>query len=50
MMNECQEDDLTTKPTVDSEPDEEMHPFDTVCAICDNGGELIWYYLLLHYL
>ncbi|KAI3673841.1 hypothetical protein L6452_39971 [Arctium lappa] len=40
-VDERHEDDLTTKPTVDSEPDEEVARFDTVCAICDNGGELI---------
>lgn len=23
--------------------DEESDLFDSVCAICDNGGELLWY-------
>lgn len=25
------------------ESDEEEELFDSVCAICDNGGELMWY-------
>ncbi|KAI7729928.1 hypothetical protein M8C21_031287 [Ambrosia artemisiifolia] len=28
--------------------DEEDEHYDTVCAICENGGELVWYYFLLH--
>lgn len=27
--------------------DEEGELFDSVCAICDNGGELLWYVFLL---
>lgn len=23
--------------------DVDADPFDTVCAICDNGGDIIWY-------
>lgn len=40
-----QDDDITNE---DSESDEEDDNFDSVCAICDNGGNLTWYYLLLH--
>lgn len=28
------------------ESDEEPDSFDSVCAICDNGGELLWYLFL----
>ena len=28
--------------------DDEGEAFQYVCAICDNGGELIWYYLSPH--
>lgn len=29
--------------------DEEDELFDTACAICDNGGELLWYELFVGY-
>ncbi|KAI3673839.1 hypothetical protein L6452_39969 [Arctium lappa] len=38
--DEPQDDDFITKQTEDSESDEEEDPFDSVCAICDNGGQL----------
>lgn len=31
-------------------PKEDLDLFDTVCAICDNGGGLVWYALLISYL
>lgn len=34
MMDEIEEDDGS---------DEEVDLFDSVCAICDNGGDLLWY-------
>ena len=30
--------------------DGDLDSFDTVCAICHNGGGLIWYSLLTNYL
>ncbi|KAM0044220.1 putative DNA (cytosine-5)-methyltransferase 1, replication foci domain-containing protein [Helianthus debilis subsp. tardiflorus] len=39
---ETQDDDIITNQTKDSESDEEDDNYDTVCAICDNGGALIW--------
>ncbi|XP_021978264.1 protein ENHANCED DOWNY MILDEW 2 isoform X2 [Helianthus annuus] len=38
---ETQDDDIITNQTKDSESDEEDDNYDTVCAICDNGGALI---------
>ncbi|KAL8243356.1 hypothetical protein R6Q59_009614 [Mikania micrantha] len=37
---EMQEDDTITNQTEDSESDDEDDHFDSVCAICDNGGGL----------
>ncbi|KAL4566889.1 hypothetical protein LXL04_031015 [Taraxacum kok-saghyz] len=37
---EPQDDDFFTEPNEDSDSDEEEDHFDSVCAICDNGGEL----------
>lgn len=31
--------------TLDEEEDEEEDVFDSVCAFCDNGGDLLWYVL-----
>ena len=42
---ELQDDDFIGKETEDSESDKH---YDSVCAICDNGGGLLWYYLLPH--
>lgn len=28
---------------LDEEEDEEEDVFDSVCAFCDNGGDLLWY-------
>lgn len=30
--------------------DEENELFDSVCAICDNGGELLWYLFIYLFL
>ena len=30
---------------LDEEEDEEEDVFDSVCAFCDNGGDLLWYVL-----
>ncbi|KVH99162.1 DNA (cytosine-5)-methyltransferase 1, replication foci domain-containing protein [Cynara cardunculus var. scolymus] len=38
--DEPQDDDFIAKQTEDSESDEEDDHFDSVCAICDNGGQL----------
>ncbi|KAI3686183.1 hypothetical protein L1987_79856 [Smallanthus sonchifolius] len=37
---EMQDDDIITNQTEDSESDDEDDHFDSVCAICDNGGSL----------
>lgn len=37
---EAQDDDFVTEPNEDSDSDEEEDHFDSVCAICDNGGSL----------
>ncbi|PWA54427.1 zinc finger, PHD-type [Artemisia annua] len=38
---ELQDDDVITEETEDGESDDEADPYDSVCAICDNGGELL---------
>ncbi|KAI3686181.1 hypothetical protein L1987_79854 [Smallanthus sonchifolius] len=38
---EIKDDDIITNQTEDSESDDDYDLFDTVCAICDNGGVLI---------
>ncbi|KAK1435604.1 hypothetical protein QVD17_01370 [Tagetes erecta] len=37
---ETPDDDSSTKQIEDSDSDEEDDPFESVCAICDNGGSL----------
>lgn len=41
ILDEPEEDDLPIKDNEDDESDEESDPFDSVCAICDNGGDLL---------
>lgn len=36
-------DDITSYLTEDCDSDGEDDHFDSVCAICDNGGSLTWY-------
>lgn len=31
----------------DDESNKEEDLFDTVCSICDNGGELLWYEIFI---
>lgn len=41
-------EDVMTDPKEESDEDEDL--FDSVCAFCDNGGELLWYdCFLLHF-
>ncbi|GJV40659.1 zinc finger, CCHC-type containing protein [Tanacetum coccineum] len=44
MNGDLRDDDFITKETEDSkfEYDDEANHFDSVCAICDNGGGLLW--------
>lgn len=36
-------DDLGDETFEDGSDDDEDDQFESVCAICDNGGEIIWY-------
>ncbi|KAL7600423.1 hypothetical protein Lser_V15G27174 [Lactuca serriola] len=40
IVDDANDDDFVTEANEDSESDEEEDPFDSVCAICDNGGTL----------
>nr|GFA33025.1 hypothetical protein [Tanacetum cinerariifolium] len=44
MDGDVQNDDFITKETKDSESksNDEANHFDSVCAICDNDGGLVW--------
>lgn len=37
------ENDAIDETVAEEESDEEDELFDSVCSICDNGGELLWY-------
>lgn len=37
------EDDVMEVVEDDPDAEEDDDVFDSVCAICDNGGELLWY-------
>lgn len=37
------EDDMMEVGEDDPDAEEDDDVFDSVCAICDNGGELLWY-------
>lgn len=45
-MEEIVEEGIPDAPSNDDDDDEEDEEdgdlFDSVCAICDNGGELLW--------
>ena len=32
------------------EEDDDEEPFDSVCSICDEGGPLLWYVYLFHFI
>jgi len=34
---------------IDEDSDGEDELFDSVCAICDNGGQLLWYIFFVGY-
>lgn len=38
--------DEDIKDDADDDSEDESDLFDSVCAICDNGGELLWYVFL----
>lgn len=44
------DDDIDTdaidETVAEEESDEEDELFDSVCSLCDNGGELLWYEIL----
>ncbi|CAI9288517.1 unnamed protein product [Lactuca saligna] len=40
IVDDANDDDFVIEANEDSESDEEEDPFDSVCAICDNGGRL----------
>jgi len=40
-------DDEEEYDKVFGEEDNELHLYDYVCSICDNGGEILWYALFM---
>jgi hypothetical protein len=44
----AEDDEMEERDTKgdESEEDDDADLFDSVCSICDNGGDLLWYMLL----
>ena len=42
MNDEYGDEELTIEAVEESESDDEDDGFETVCAICDDGGDLTW--------
>lgn len=47
IIDDMDEDGINETEEVGSDEEEEL--FDSVCAICDNGGDLLWYALFISY-
>lgn len=41
------EDGISETGEVGSDEEEDL--FDSVCSMCDNGGDLLWYALFIYY-